>query len=265
MVKIAYIYGLLEPADSGMVNIRYVGKTNDPKDRLYRHRRMAMFGRRLNRFYLWVKSTESKKGNVKMIILEECEQEKWEERERFWIKKLRKTNDLLNICSGGNGYGTHKDETRKRMSEAQLGEKHHSYGKPLSDQQRKKMSKSLKGRTPWNKGTKGLYHTWIKKKHHSVESKQKMSEVHKGKKHTPEELVKMSEAHRGSKNPMFGKHHTEESKKRVSEKLKGRVFSKETRKKISIALKGRPKPASQKEKLRKAMLGKVPWNKGRRG
>jgi hypothetical protein len=65
-------------------------------------------------------------------------------------------------------------ESRIKASEAmkglQVGEKHHFYGKKLSDEHREKLSKAkkgkklseetidkMRGRVPWNKGKKGLY------------------------------------------------------------------------------------------------------------
>lgn len=43
-----------------------------------------------------------------------------------------------------------------------------------------------------------------------------------GKHHTEETKQKMSEAHEGIKNPMYGKHHTAETKRKISEANKGK-------------------------------------------
>ena len=105
----------------------------------------------------------------------------------------------------------------------------------MSEEQKKKLSESLKGRNVWNKGIPM-----------SEETKKKLSESHKGqippnkgKHHTEESKKKMSESRKGlfsgEKHPFFGKHHTEESKKKISEKQKGKKLSEETRRKMSKA------------------------------
>ena len=42
----------------------------------------------------------------------------------------------------------HSEETKKKMSLAQSGEKHSQYGRPVSEKTKKKISNVLKGRTP---------------------------------------------------------------------------------------------------------------------
>ncbi len=65
-------------------------------------------------------------------------------------------------------------------------------------------------------------------KHHTEETKKKISEAKKGK-------------GAGEDNPFYGKHHTEEARRKVSEANKGRTHtvSAEARKKISEAMKKR--------------------------
>ena len=55
---------------------------------------------------------------------------------------------------------------------------------------RKKIGEKGKGRIPWNKGKKGIFH-------HSEEAKRKNSESHKGKKHSEESKRKTSESMKG--------------------------------------------------------------------
>ena len=59
-----------------------------------------------------------------------------------------------------------------------------------------------------------------------------------GKHHSAETRKKISEARKGENNPMFGKHISEETRKKISEANKGKHHSEETRKKMSDALKG---------------------------
>ncbi len=88
--------------------------------------------------------------------------------------------------------------------------------------------------------------SWIKGKHHTEETKQKISETKRGKKHgspsdetrkklseslkgknkgkhhSEETRKRMSETHKGERNPLYGKHHSEETKKKQSTAKKGR-------------------------------------------
>ena len=72
------------------------------------------------------------------------------------------------------GGGIQSEETRKKMSEAKKGEKHHMYGKHHTEETRKKISKANKGKV------------------RSEEHKQKISKTLKGK-------------HAGKNNHMYGK------------------------------------------------------------
>lgn len=58
-------------------------------------------------------------------------------------------------------------------------------------------------------------------KHHSEESKKKMSESKTGKHLSEEHKKKLSEAHTCEKNPWYGKHLSEEHKKKLSEAQTG--------------------------------------------
>ena len=69
----------------------------------------------------------------------------------------------------------------------------------------------------------------LKGKHHSAETRKKMSESKKGennplfgKHHSAEALNKMSDSKKGENNPLFGKHHSAETRKMMSEANKGK-------------------------------------------
>ncbi len=117
-----------------------------------------------------------------------------------------------------------------------------------SEESKRKMSESLKGRVSPNKG-----------KPMNLEQKIKLSEAHKGKlspkKGIPiseEQKIKISETLKGTKQ-------SEETKKKRADNLRGRKRSEETRKRMSEATKGKPKSEEHKKKLTE--LGKLIYEK----
>jgi hypothetical protein len=96
-------------------------------------------------------------------------------------------------------------------------------GKHHTEETKRKISRTLKGLIPWNKGKKGIY---------TEETRRRISEGNKGRQHTEEAKRKISEA---SKKRLYSK----ETRKKISEGLKGRCYSKETRQKMSEARKGK--------------------------
>ncbi len=92
-------------------------------------------------------------------------------------------------------------------------------GKHHSKESKKKMSEARKGKSSGNKG-----------KHHSEEARRKIAEGNKGKKVSEETRRRISEARKG-------KHLSEETKRKVSETMKGHKVSEETKAKMSAARK----------------------------
>ena len=103
MQKFTYIYGLKKEDEE---IIRYIGKANDPKQRLERHINES---KRLNktRKHKWINKIINNGEKIIVIILEKVKLEDWEEKERFWINKY-KHNNLTNHATGGMGGGLKK-------------------------------------------------------------------------------------------------------------------------------------------------------------
>ena len=166
---------------------RYIGQTINPKDRFNRHKQYLgnysgtnLFHRAMNKYFLM--------SDWEYDVIEEVPKEMLDEREIYWIA-FYNSNDPkygYNILEGG----------------------HNVYGYELSEEARRKISKSKKG------------------KKRSEETRRKMSESLKGKKHSEETCKKMSESHKGKKR-------SEETRRKISESLKGKKRSEETRRKIS--------------------------------
>ena len=110
--------------------------------------------------------------------------------------------DGLPVLTGENNprYGKkHSPETKKKISESQMGEKGNNYGKTLSAETKKKMSEVRKGK---------------KRKPFSAEWKKNISEAKTGVKHSDETRKKMSESQKGKTLSAEWKKNISESQKR---------------------------------------------------
>ena len=100
----------------------------------------------------------------------------------------------------------------------------------------------------------------------SEETKQRMSESHKGKHNSEETKKKMSESKKGIQlseehkqklsESLKGRQFSEETKKKLSESMKGRQFSEEHKQNLSESLKGRQLSEEHKQKLSKSLKGR---------
>jgi len=93
-MKTTFIYSLSCPIDG---TIKYIGKANNPKSRLYEHRRMRDNNLAKN---LWIKSLIDQNLLPILNIIEEVLISDWKDKEKFYISQYK---DLLNICGGANG------------------------------------------------------------------------------------------------------------------------------------------------------------------
>lgn len=100
-MRTIYIYTLKDPESN---NIRYVGKTTNPKNRLNAHITRS----KNNKYHSarWVKSLLNKGLKPILEVIEECADDNWQEREKFWIKFYNEKCDLTNTLEGGEGGAT---------------------------------------------------------------------------------------------------------------------------------------------------------------
>ena len=98
----------------------------------------------------------------------------------------------------------------------------------------KKISETLKGITPWNKGKTGVY--------------------------SEETLKQISDSQKGEKNHNYGKVRTEETKRKIGLANKGRKISNEARKKMSESHKGKKLSEEHKKKIGLHEIGEKHWN-----
>ncbi len=89
----------------------------------------------------------------------------------------------------------------------------------------------------------------------SNDTKNKLSESHKGKKLSQDTKDKISEALKGNKRRL-GKKCSQETKNKLSESRKGKKLSQESKDKISKSMKGREFSQETKSKMSKSAMGK---------
>lgn len=163
----------------------------------------------------------------------------------------------------------------KKCIKLYRGENHHSFGKPRSEETKRKISESRKK----NKIVypTGPDHAFFGK-HHREESKKKISESIKelglvgeksywyGKHPSEETRKKLSEVRTGENNPFYGKHHSDESMKKNAAAHLGKSPSKQTRQKMSVSHKGKQlgvdNPAYGKPPAYGSGWGWAGWYKG---
>lgn len=104
--------------------------------------------------------------------------------------------------------------------------------------------------------TDGGETSWIKGKHHSEETRKKISEASRGRTVSEETKRKLSESHKGKTSWNKGKPYSEETRKKLSECNKGKHHSEETKKKMSEALKGRHLSEETRMKMSEAQKGR---------
>ena len=165
-----------------------------------------------------------------VVLYENLSKKEAIDKEIYLIKYYKNLNISYNITDGGDGHNGQSvsEETRKKMSESRKGRIPWNKGKTgvYSEEARKKISESRKGRIPWNKGKK--------MSPMSEEHKKKISEANKGK-------------NTWSKGVKRGRY-SEEHRKHISEGLKGK------RKGISNG----PRPDDVKNKISETRKG-VKW------
>ena len=152
-MRLVAIYGLQDPRDG---QIRYVGKSVRPRERLNAHIHHANRGDRKYHVYAWIRSLLINGVRPEQVILEWCTEETWQAAERKWIGQF---GDLCNLSEGGEktvGFtgGRHSEEFKAWQRARMSGNGNPMYGRPSPG----------RGKSPWIRGH-----------HHTAESRAKMS------------------------------------------------------------------------------------------
>lgn len=139
------IYGIKNTSNHKI----YIGKTGmNFGDRWDSHRSLLRNNKHENP-YLQRAWNKYGSDSFEFIIVEECQVNELDNKERYWIKYYKDLNLSYNILDGGDGFnnlGTHLSEETKRK----IGEKNriNGLGRKASAETRKKMSESHKGYKP---------------------------------------------------------------------------------------------------------------------
>ena len=238
------MFGIYAYVDKETDNLVYIGKDSniDKKIRHNAHHNPSRYNdQQINRI---LQNNPDRYEYKELIVLDHTPTN--DELNELEINLISEHNPKFNFTKGGDGlFGySHSEETKRKMSEAQKGEKNHAYGKPswnkgktnvYSEETLKKMSKARIGK---NYGVVGENHPqygkkpWNTGKKWSDEVKQKISESHKGKKLSDETKQKLSERLSGQNNPNYGKHLSEETKEKIRQGNLGNKHSDETKLKM---------------------------------
>lgn len=116
----------------------------------------------------------------------------------------------------------------------------HNTGRKMSEETKKKMSESMKGRIISDELRQRLskiakekgFGKWMTGKKHSQETIQKIIKLHTGIPCLESAKIKIGEANNGEKNGMFGKKHSKHIKQKISESAKKMWLNEETRNRL---------------------------------
>ena len=114
--SVTYIYGLYDPrqlVDGELDMIRYVGKADDPQDRLRQHVYVAFRKEVKTPVYYWIRKLSKEGVTPQILILHEVPMGSWQGTEQNVIDVMfDEGHDLLNLAEGGDGFTS---EEFKRM------------------------------------------------------------------------------------------------------------------------------------------------------
>lgn len=215
--KIIVIYGLICPTEK---IVRYVGKSSQIEERYKQH----LFTYENTHKDNWIKKLKKLNMKPKFIILEYAPNN-WINREKWWIEYFKdRSNKLTNISPGGYGPNSCSQETRKKISESNMGRVGVFLGKKHSQKAKDKMSQVHSGKK-LSKETREKIRIASTGRRHTKETRAKISKASTGRKISKKIRAKMSKvaksiAKYGVENMHYGKKRSEETKAKMSKARK---------------------------------------------
>lgn len=256
-VKVCGIYLIRNP--KGRV---YIGQSTDVYERWKAYRRFGCPHQ--TSLLASLRKYGAKKHKFELLC--QCEKDELNDKEAYYVALFQSTDRRygMNLKEGGGVRAKVSEETRERMSRANMGR---NKGRKPSPEAVEKMRQ-----------TKLAQHVKV-----SDEMKKRISEKMKGRKQTEEHIRNAVNARRGKKRKPL----TEEHKRKIAEGNKGKRLSAESIRKRTLARKGKPSALKgrafteeHKENLKKALKNRImpegfgkrlskvkkgiPWSKARR-
>jgi len=205
---IVYIYGLIDP---NIEQLRYVGKSVNPKIRLRKH--ISERWKSDSHKNRWVRKLLGEDIKPRLIVIDVVPKLEWQFWEIFYIAYFKGLGiNLTNGTKGGDQPPStkgrkHTEESKRKMSEIKKGKPipwlHN--GEERSVEHRNRLSESCRGRVSEKKGK--TYED-IYGEDGATVIRKKLTDTHIG-------------VYSGKNHPMYGKHHSEETKLKISKASKG--------------------------------------------
>lgn len=112
-----FIYSLIDPRNG---DVRYIGKSDKPKERLSCHLSERLYDERINKHKVnWLKSLIKENLKPELFILDQVNIDDWKFWEQHYISLYRSFGfNLVNLTVGGDGssFSKHSIESRLKMS-----------------------------------------------------------------------------------------------------------------------------------------------------
>jgi group I intron endonuclease len=169
------IYGIIYKVTNKINEKMYIGRTTNLKEKMRIHMKRALNNKHNSHFHNAIRKYS--KENFKWKIIAKCfSKEELNNVEIEMIEKYNTFENGYNLTRGGEGrFGySHTEETKKKISEAERGEKNHMYGKRGSNCPNFGKTHSKKTKKRMSEAKKGENHTFYSK-HCSKKTKEKMS------------------------------------------------------------------------------------------
>jgi len=209
----------------------YVGISKDVHRRWIQHKSWVNTGARRSAIY----NAMQKHGldAFSWQVIEECSKDNLDMREQHWIAVFDTFRNGYNLTAGGEYNKELSEESRKRMSESHKGKKqsqetvekrvkrgqdHFAYGKQMNEATRNKISQSLTGLKQSDE-TKAARSRAMTGKKMPLEAVEKSRIARTGMKFSEQAKKNLSEAHKGNR-------HSEDTKRKMSEAHKARILAK---------------------------------------
>lgn len=266
MPETTFIYALRDPRTQ---EIRYIGKSDSPKQRMRSH--IGNATRENNHRSHWILLLRSFNLQPLLQIVDEVIRCEWQAAEAAYILFYKEEGcNLLNGSPGGEGTGSgvdhpmfgrkHSHAIRAKWSAERSGHRNTWFGKTHSPESRDKISytkrsnpvaisaetraklRTARAKRIFTPETRARISAALRGENHYLFGKKlnpehvaKIRAASIGRKHSAESREKIGAAQRGPKNHRFGKHLSEQERKTRSIKLKGRHLTIEHRAKIKLS------------------------------